>query len=50
MTQGAKVGQVALYYGANDMGSTMLEENQKLGCRAKVYGDITITAAIKDII
>jgi cyclic dehypoxanthinyl futalosine synthase len=21
------VGQVALYYGANDMGSTMLEEN-----------------------
>lgn len=27
VTQGSKVGQVALYYGANDMGSTMLEEN-----------------------
>jgi cyclic dehypoxanthinyl futalosine synthase len=27
VTQGAKIGQVALYYGANDMGSTMLEEN-----------------------
>lgn len=25
--QGFKVGQAALYYGANDMGSTMLEEN-----------------------
>lgn len=23
--------------------------NQKLGCRAKVYGDITIKAAIKDL-
>ncbi len=27
VTQGLKVGQVALYYGANDMGSTMMEEN-----------------------
>ena len=27
MTQGDKVGQMALLYGANDMGSTMLEEN-----------------------
>ena len=27
VTQGPKVGQVALFYGANDMGSTMLEEN-----------------------
>ena len=27
MTQGAKIGQVSLYYGANDMGSTMMEEN-----------------------
>ncbi len=26
-----------------------LEPNQKLGCRAKVYGDITIKAAIKDL-
>ena len=27
VTQGPKIGQMALYYGANDMGSTMLEEN-----------------------
>ncbi len=27
VTQGAKLAQVALYYGANDLGGTMLEEN-----------------------
>ncbi len=27
VTQGAKMGQTALFFGANDMGSTMLEEN-----------------------
>ena len=27
VTQGPKIGQVSLYYGANDMGSTMMEEN-----------------------
>jgi cyclic dehypoxanthinyl futalosine synthase len=27
VTQGEKVGQMALLFGANDMGSTMLEEN-----------------------
>jgi cyclic dehypoxanthinyl futalosine synthase len=27
VTQGAKVGQMALFYGANDMGSLMIEEN-----------------------
>jgi cyclic dehypoxanthinyl futalosine synthase len=27
VTQGAQIGQVALYFGANDMGSLMLEEN-----------------------
>ncbi|MEE9259206.1 MAG: cyclic dehypoxanthinyl futalosine synthase [Nitrospinaceae bacterium] len=27
VTQGPKIGQVSLHYGANDMGSTMLEEN-----------------------
>jgi cyclic dehypoxanthinyl futalosine synthase len=27
VTQGMKVGQAALYYGANDMGSIMIEEN-----------------------
>ncbi len=27
VTQGLQIGQLALYYGANDMGSLMLEEN-----------------------
>jgi cyclic dehypoxanthinyl futalosine synthase len=27
VTQGAKIGQVALFFGANDMGSLMIEEN-----------------------
>jgi len=27
VTQGAKVGQVALFFGANDLGGTMIEEN-----------------------
>jgi cyclic dehypoxanthinyl futalosine synthase len=27
VTQGAKLAQVALYFGANDLGGTMLEEN-----------------------
>ena len=27
VTQGAKIGQLALYFGANDMGSVMIEEN-----------------------
>jgi len=27
VTQGAKIGQTALFYGANDMGSLMIEEN-----------------------
>jgi cyclic dehypoxanthinyl futalosine synthase len=27
VTQGEKIGQIALYFGANDMGSLMLEEN-----------------------
>jgi cyclic dehypoxanthinyl futalosine synthase len=27
VTQGPKIGQIALYYGANDMGSLMIEEN-----------------------
>jgi len=34
VTQGPKVGQVSLWYGADDMGSTMMEENvvSKAGC------------------
>ena len=27
MTQGAKIAQLALKFGANDLGSTMIEEN-----------------------
>jgi cyclic dehypoxanthinyl futalosine synthase len=27
VTQGAKIGQVALFFGADDLGSIMLEEN-----------------------
>src|SRR4029077_1333195 len=27
VTQGPKIGQLALFYGANDMGSLMIEEN-----------------------
>src|SRR6059036_3939342 len=27
VTQGPKIGQLALFYGANDMGSVMMEEN-----------------------
>jgi cyclic dehypoxanthinyl futalosine synthase len=35
VTQGLKVGQVALHFGANDMGSIMIEENvvASAGCR-----------------
>ena len=27
VTQGHHIGQIALYFGADDMGSTMIEEN-----------------------
>jgi len=27
VTQGGKIGQIALFFGANDMGSLMIEEN-----------------------
>jgi cyclic dehypoxanthinyl futalosine synthase len=27
VTQGPKIGQIALFFGANDMGSLMIEEN-----------------------
>jgi cyclic dehypoxanthinyl futalosine synthase len=27
VTMGAKIGQLALFFGANDMGSVMMEEN-----------------------
>jgi len=37
VTQGLKMGQVALHFGANDMGSIMIEENvvASAGCRNK---------------
>lgn len=38
VTQGAKVAQVALFFGANDLGGTMLEENvvAAAGCRFRM--------------
>jgi len=41
VTQGAKIGQVAIAFGANDMGSTMIEENvvAAAGVRFKVNRD-----------
>jgi cyclic dehypoxanthinyl futalosine synthase len=38
VTQGAKLAQVALFFGANDMGGTMLEENvvAAAGCRFRM--------------
>jgi len=41
VTQGAKIGQVAIAFGANDMGSTMIEENvvAAAGVRFRVNRD-----------
>ncbi len=41
VTQGAKMAQVALFFGANDLGGTMLEENvvAAAGCRFRMSGD-----------
>jgi cyclic dehypoxanthinyl futalosine synthase len=38
VTQGAKMGQVALFFGANDLGGTMLEENvvAAAGCTFRI--------------
>ena len=38
VTQGAKLAQVALFFGANDLGGTMLEENvvAAAGCRFRM--------------
>ena len=38
VTQGAKMAQVALFFGANDVGGTMLEENvvAAAGCRFRM--------------
>jgi cyclic dehypoxanthinyl futalosine synthase len=41
VTQGAKMAQVALFFGANDLGGTMLEENvvAAAGCSFRMSGD-----------
>lgn len=41
VTQGAKMAQVALFFGANDLGGTMLEENvvAAAGCRFRMSGE-----------
>lgn len=45
VTQGAKMAQVALFFGANDLGGTMLEENvvAAAGCRFRMSSDEMIT-------
>lgn len=41
VTQGAKIAQIALYFGANDLGGTMLEENvvAAAGCSFRMSQD-----------
>ena len=41
VTQGGKIGQLALAFGANDMGSTMIEENvvRAAGCSFRMTAD-----------
>jgi cyclic dehypoxanthinyl futalosine synthase len=50
VTQGDKVGQLALLYGANDMGSTMLEENvvSQAGATFRMT-EATIRRVIEDL-
>lgn len=45
VTQGAKMAQVALFFGANDLGGTMLEENvvAAAGCSFRMSKDEMIT-------
>jgi cyclic dehypoxanthinyl futalosine synthase len=45
VTQGAKMAQVALFFGANDLGGTMLEENvvAAAGCSFRMSMDEMIT-------
>jgi len=45
VTQGAKMAQVALFFGANDLGGTMLEENvvAAAGCRFRMNRDEMVT-------
>jgi len=49
VTQGPEIAQLALYFGANDFGSTMLEENvvRAAGCSFKVMDEKTIAGLIR---
>ena len=49
VTQGPEVAQLALHFGANDFGSTMLEENvvRAAGCSFKVMDEPTIAGLIR---
>ena len=49
VTQGPEIAQLALYFGANDFGSTMLEENvvRAAGCSFKVMNQKTIAGLIR---
>ncbi|NLT35178.1 MAG: dehypoxanthine futalosine cyclase [Gaiellales bacterium] len=44
VTQGIKIGQVALHFGANDLGSTMIEEN------VVAAAGVTFEAGIKELV
>lgn len=50
VTQGAKMGQVALSFGANDMGSTMIEENvvKAAGTQNTMINERRMVKLIKD--
>ncbi len=50
VTQGAKMGQVALSFGANDMGSTMIEENvvKAAGTQNAMVNEKDMVRLIKD--
>ena len=50
VTQGAKMGQIALSFGANDMGSTMLEENvvKAAGTANRTVDEKLMVRLIKD--
>ena len=41
VTQGLKMGQVTLAFGANDMGSTMIEENVVAAAGVRNQCDVT---------
>ena len=49
VTQGPDIAQLALYFGANDFGSTMLEENvvRAAGCSFKVMDEKPIARLIR---